>query len=837
MFAQNKMMRSSIARSVFRETVGSGGSDGFDDAGETTSYHVSGVNDPAEIQAERDADRVTGSTFHDAPVGGDGIFRADDGAGDAGGDVSLPTADLEGPSESLPPDLQGNMEQSYGTSFSGVRVHTGASADRLSRGLSARAFTRGEDMYFRDGEYKPDTKEGQHLIAHELSHVASGGEGLHREFMPDDAKRSNNLEELAKFAISYCDKASPLVTLLGQGKDEVTEAVTNGVREEELKEVFHEKDNMKNEITGWLEKLNKPDGTDGLVFPKTDAGNQAVTDAKTKLGALKDQLENLSVGTDVTEYAKTVPIPEPVKTLVNDPACKVFMKLAGQVAASNEEGGGDEGAKLDRAQAAERAGHDRGGKKHYEDIEESAEKTKAKRAQGIAEAIDGSDAGSLDDYKKETKVITKETENKDAAISQNTDAEGYNDKVDNYSEGIEAGAKTGKALASGVSTFYSAKDLYNERKEKNKKIEDLENMMTSSGVDKSQFNFDDDKAKGPNAELASSIANTLADATEAGGSIAKASGMKDDKDQEGKKEAAFGLAASSARAVGDVFEGMGAGKDFLDEGKKKDLAEKRMKTVGTQLEKETNSRAGKDLSKPNTQNDRNTNVHKAAIMMKEKEPGNEIADGIEKSLEPSGNDPKTPDLSGKQRRLLMTAQALNKNVANSSTKRKNSAIDMFGSAMGFLGNVADIVASVLTTFFGKEWGGAITAMVKQGVSVVKGSVEAFKDEKSEEQERNDQMSTARQALQVMAGLPVAPEDDKINKIKASTNGMVAYTDVTQAEMSALTEYANVFDMIKSSGLEMVDILHAINGAEFGETGKSNEEKMRDTYKNLSFSGG
>lgn len=56
-----------------------------------------------------------------------------------------------------------------------VRVHTDDEADRLSRELGARAFTTGNDIFFRDGEYNPASEHGQQLIAHELAHVVQQG--------------------------------------------------------------------------------------------------------------------------------------------------------------------------------------------------------------------------------------------------------------------------------------------------------------------------------------------------------------------------------------------------------------------------------------------------------------------------------------------------------------------------------------------------------------------------------------------------------------------------------------------------------------------------------------
>ena len=171
MFEQERYASGRRPRSVFQteEAPGAG----------MSRYQVSGAGDPAEAAAEQAADSA---------VGGGSIFRAPEGADVAGFTADLSDADLGGIGTPLPDDLMGSMEQSLGASFAGVRLHTDAGADRASRQLSARAFTRGQDVYFRDGAYSPDTREGQHLIAHELAHVAAGDTGIHRAEDSDTAQ-------------------------------------------------------------------------------------------------------------------------------------------------------------------------------------------------------------------------------------------------------------------------------------------------------------------------------------------------------------------------------------------------------------------------------------------------------------------------------------------------------------------------------------------------------------------------------------------------------------------------------------------------------------------------
>jgi hypothetical protein len=87
---------------------------------------------------------------------------------------------LRGGGQPLPPGVRTLFEPRFGRDFSDVRVHTGASAAPLTRALNARAFTVGHDVIVSPGEYAPATPSGQHLLAHELTHVVQQTGG-HRD--------------------------------------------------------------------------------------------------------------------------------------------------------------------------------------------------------------------------------------------------------------------------------------------------------------------------------------------------------------------------------------------------------------------------------------------------------------------------------------------------------------------------------------------------------------------------------------------------------------------------------------------------------------------------------
>ena len=67
--------------------------------------------------------------------------------------------------------VQGPMEQAFGADFGGVRIHTDGESHKLNQAIQAKAFTTGQDIYFRGGAYEPGSRGGQELLAHELTHV------------------------------------------------------------------------------------------------------------------------------------------------------------------------------------------------------------------------------------------------------------------------------------------------------------------------------------------------------------------------------------------------------------------------------------------------------------------------------------------------------------------------------------------------------------------------------------------------------------------------------------------------------------------------------------------
>lgn len=135
------------------------------------------VNEPDD-EYEKEAERVAEAVMRQSSVDEDsvpisGIMRSS--ATGANQTIDETTAEqiesVKGGGRSLPPSSWSFFERWFGRDFSDVRVHRGPKADKLTRSIDAKAFTHGENIFFRSGSYKPETKQGKELVAHELTHV------------------------------------------------------------------------------------------------------------------------------------------------------------------------------------------------------------------------------------------------------------------------------------------------------------------------------------------------------------------------------------------------------------------------------------------------------------------------------------------------------------------------------------------------------------------------------------------------------------------------------------------------------------------------------------------
>jgi hypothetical protein len=156
---------------------------------------VSQPSDPAEREADQVADHVMrapaagysisapcscaagGETCQECEQKQTGIQRQAAGGGGAATAPRSVHQELGSPGRPLDAETRQFFEPRFGHDFSQVRVHTGPEAEQSASAISARAYTSGQHIVFGAAQYNPSDAAGQHLLAHELTHVVQQGSG------------------------------------------------------------------------------------------------------------------------------------------------------------------------------------------------------------------------------------------------------------------------------------------------------------------------------------------------------------------------------------------------------------------------------------------------------------------------------------------------------------------------------------------------------------------------------------------------------------------------------------------------------------------------------------
>ena len=90
-------------------------------------------------------------------------------------DFESKLAKTKGKGKKLDQKTKKEMESGFGADFSQVNIHTDSNAISMSQQIGAQAFTNGNDIYFNQGKYDPESDSGKHLLAHELTHTLQQG--------------------------------------------------------------------------------------------------------------------------------------------------------------------------------------------------------------------------------------------------------------------------------------------------------------------------------------------------------------------------------------------------------------------------------------------------------------------------------------------------------------------------------------------------------------------------------------------------------------------------------------------------------------------------------------
>jgi hypothetical protein len=87
--------------------------------------------------------------------------------------IALPAVHdvLATPGRALGPPARERMEQRFGQDLRDVRVHADDTGAAAAEAVDALAFTVGAHVVFGRGRYRPETRAGRELLAHELAHT------------------------------------------------------------------------------------------------------------------------------------------------------------------------------------------------------------------------------------------------------------------------------------------------------------------------------------------------------------------------------------------------------------------------------------------------------------------------------------------------------------------------------------------------------------------------------------------------------------------------------------------------------------------------------------------
>lgn len=152
---------------------------------------------------------------------------------------------------------KGFMESRFGTDFSNVKIHTGNYAAQLSKELNAQAFTVGNDIYFNEGKYQPESFAGKYLLAHELTHtIQQSDSGLintlispRQKFIQRKGDEKSIISESKEG--TFDGKKIKVERIITPGECKITQnstsSATGGFKDNK---VFFEAKGCKNNVTG-----------------------------------------------------------------------------------------------------------------------------------------------------------------------------------------------------------------------------------------------------------------------------------------------------------------------------------------------------------------------------------------------------------------------------------------------------------------------------------------------------------------------------------------------------------------------------------------------------------
>ncbi len=228
-------------------------------------------------------------------------------SGSAAGQAGAP----KGSGAPLPSTVRSRMEPKLGANLGSVRVHTGGESAEAAKSFGARAFTVGDDVHFNAGEFQPGSKEGDKLLAHELTHVVQGQKsGVQRKADGDEKKGGDGDDAKAsgdeKGGAEVSDPNEPAEKEADATGDKVGEELHGGDEKKDAKGGDKAKDGKKgkagDEKGGSAPGEKSADGGDAGGDEKEGEGKKG-DDTKEKAAPISAKLES-RIGAKIFRDAK-----------------------------------------------------------------------------------------------------------------------------------------------------------------------------------------------------------------------------------------------------------------------------------------------------------------------------------------------------------------------------------------------------------------------------------------------------------------------------------------------------------------------------------------------------
>ena len=247
---------------------------------------------------------------------GEGAFQLDE---DTAGRINR----ARGSGAPLDSQLQMEMSDQMGFDLSGVRVHNSPEADTLNRQLSAKAFTTGQDIFFKEGSYNPQSSSGRELISHELTHVVQQGTGQVKSEGGMTVNAPGDQFEQAADGVAKELSSAPVPSVQTQETEEEEEelqlkpdesAALNGFlqrQEEEEEEELQLKRDETAALDGFLQRQEEPEEEEELQLKRDEtAAPEGILQ--------RDEEEEPTARSTSSSYTDTGPMPQQDISLLNE---------------------------------------------------------------------------------------------------------------------------------------------------------------------------------------------------------------------------------------------------------------------------------------------------------------------------------------------------------------------------------------------------------------------------------------------------------------------------------------------------------------------------------------